>query len=61
MEALIFDMDGVIIDSQAIADELLIQTCLELGISLNKAELRELTGASGNRFWSYVKKKIPTS
>ncbi len=55
IKAVIFDMDGVVINSQPIANRLLEATCKNLGVFLTKKELSNLTGASGRRFWEYVK------
>ena len=53
--AVIFDMDGVIIDSQAAANCALVEAAARHGVRLNVAELEDLVGASETQFWSYVK------
>jgi len=55
MKAVIFDMDGVIIDSQSIADKLLAQTAAKFGVKLSQEELHKLHGISFPAFWEYVK------
>lgn len=55
MKAVIFDMDGVIIDSQLIADRLLNLTAKRFGVRLTKQELHNLHGVSSQTFWKYVK------
>jgi len=53
--AVIFDMDGVIIDSQASANSALVEAAARHGVRLNVAELEDLVGASKEQFWSYVR------
>ena len=53
--AVIFDMDGVIIDSQAAANRALVEAAARHGVRLNVSELEDLVGASEQQFWSYVK------
>jgi beta-phosphoglucomutase len=53
--AVIFDMDGVIIDSQGAANRALVEAAARHGVRLNVAELEDLVGASEEQFWSYVK------
>lgn len=55
MQAVIFDMDGVVIDSQPVADRLLVDTAREFGAGLSESEMQQLVGASGRDFWRYVK------
>jgi beta-phosphoglucomutase-like phosphatase (HAD superfamily) len=57
MDAVIFDMDGVIIDSQTIANQLLIAQVQKQGVYLTQEELAQLNGASLGEFWHYVKLK----
>ncbi len=44
MDAVIFDMDGVIIDSQRIANQLLVACVQKQGVYLTKEELAQLNG-----------------
>ena len=53
--AVLFGMDGVIIDSARVANRLLVEAAARHGASLTDAQLRELAGAGGLEFWSYVK------
>lgn len=55
MKAVIFDMDGVIIDSQSIADKLLTQTASKFGVQLTEEELHSLHGIPIESFWHYLK------
>jgi HAD superfamily hydrolase (TIGR01509 family) len=57
MDAVIFDMDGVIIDSQTIANQLLIAQVQKQDVYLTQEELAQLNGASLGEFWHYVKLK----
>jgi len=56
MKAVIFDMDGVIIDSISISDKLLAQTAKRYGVHLTDRQLHDLHGISGKGFWEYMKK-----
>jgi len=51
----IFDMDGVVLDSQAAANRALVDSAATHGVRLNVSELEDLVGASEAQFWSYVK------
>ena len=57
MKAVIFDMDGVIIDSPSISDKLLAQTAKKFGVHFTEKELHNLHGISFPAFWEYVKEK----
>lgn len=57
MKAVIFDMDGVIIDSQSIADRLLTQTAMQFGVQLTKTELQSMHGVPIEVFWQHIKEK----
>jgi beta-phosphoglucomutase len=56
MKAVIFDMDGVIIDSQPIADKLSTQTAKRFGVHLTEQQLHDLHGGSTQSFWTHIKK-----
>jgi HAD superfamily hydrolase (TIGR01509 family) len=51
----IFDMDGVVLDSQGAANRALVDAAATHGVRLNVSELEDLVGASELQFWSYVK------
>jgi HAD superfamily hydrolase (TIGR01509 family) len=53
--AVIFDMDGVIIDRQAAANRALVEAAARHGVRLNVAELEDLLGANEEQFWTYVR------
>jgi HAD superfamily hydrolase (TIGR01509 family) len=55
--AVIFDMDGVIIDSQAAANRALVEAAARHGVRLAVSELEDLVGASEQQFWQYVKQR----
>jgi len=55
--AVIFDMDGVIIDSQAAANRALVEAAARHGVRLAVSELEDLVGASEQQFWHYVKER----
>ncbi|MES1174309.1 MAG: HAD family phosphatase [Myxococcales bacterium] len=55
LSAVIFDMDGVVIDSQAAANRVLVEAAARHGVRLRVSELEDLVGASEQQFWTYVK------
>jgi HAD superfamily hydrolase (TIGR01509 family) len=55
LAAVILDMDGVVIDSQAAANRALVEAAGRHGVRLSVAELEDLVGASEEQFWAYVK------
>lgn len=55
LAAVIFDMDGVVIDSQAAANRALVEAAGRHGVRLSVAELEDLVGISEQQFWIYVK------
>ena len=55
LSAVIFDMDGVVIDSQAVANRVLVEAAARHGVRLDVSELEDLVGASPAQFWAYVK------
>lgn len=55
MEAVIFDMDGVIIDSHSIAVRLLRETANGYGCTLTHEEIRSWGSLSSRQFWTKVK------
>jgi len=57
LAAVIFDMDGVVIDSQASANRALVEAAARHGVRLNVDELEDLVGASQVQFWTYVKRR----
>ncbi len=57
LAAVIFDMDGVVIDSQAAANYALVEAAAKHGVRLNVGELEDLVGASEQQFWQYVKSR----
>ncbi|WP_341478701.1 HAD hydrolase-like protein, partial [Clostridium neonatale] len=46
MKAVIFDMDGVIIDSEPIHFEVDMQTMREFGVNISKDELNKYVGTT---------------
>lgn len=57
LSAVIFDMDGVVIDSQAAANSALVEAAARHGVRLRVSELEDLVGASEQQFWSHVKSR----
>lgn len=58
LSAVLFDMDGVLIDSARVADELLQATAERHGASLTAGDLEALRGLGGVQFWSEVKARF---
>ena len=57
MKAVIFDMDGVIIDSEPIHFEVDIQTMKDFGCSISKEELNKYVGTTNEYMWTDIKNK----
>ncbi|OAB47181.1 HAD family hydrolase [Paenibacillus antarcticus] len=53
--AFIFDMDGVIIDSEPIHFDVDIQTLNYLGRNISKEELEKYVGMTNPEMWSLIK------
>jgi HAD superfamily hydrolase (TIGR01509 family) len=54
--AVIFDMDGVLVDSEPVHHEVESILFRELGIRLRPGERDGFTGMSGTKMWEYLKK-----
>ena len=63
MKAVIFDMDGVIIDSARVSDRLLIECGAKHGAQITQKDLRDLRGVGAKEFWAeiIVRYNIPYS
>jgi HAD superfamily hydrolase (TIGR01509 family) len=57
MKAVIFDMDGVIIDSEPIHLEIDIQTMKDLGCNISKDELNKYVGTTNEYMFSDIRNK----
>lgn len=53
----IFDMDGVLIDSEGFYKEINQQYFKELGVPITEEEYEGFIGISANLMWSYIKEK----
>ncbi len=58
LRAVIFDMDGVIIDSQPFHFAVEEKMCRELGIAVSLEESHSFVGMAGAKVWSYLKTKF---
>src|SRR5690554_6563086 len=58
MEAVIFDMDGVIIDSHSVALGLLCETANKFGCDLTIEEIKTWGSLSSKQFWQRVKNQF---
>jgi HAD superfamily hydrolase (TIGR01509 family) len=57
MKAVIFDMDGVIIDSEPIHLEVDIQTFKDLGYNITSEELGKYVGSTNEYMFEHIKKR----
>ncbi|MUT65193.1 HAD family phosphatase [Paenibacillus sp. NEAU-GSW1] len=57
MKAFIFDMDGVIIDSEPIHFEIDVQTLKHLGLDVSPHELEEFVGMTNPEMWEILKQR----
>ena len=57
MKAVIFDMDGVIIDSEPIHFEVDMQTMKDFGCSISKEELNKYVGTTNEYMYTDIKNK----
>ena len=55
IQAVIFDMDGVIIDSHAIALSLLCEAAAQYGVRLTEQQIQSWGSLSSRQFWTKVK------
>jgi len=55
VEAIIFDMDGVLIDSHSVSTQMLCETANEYGCNLTIHEVYSWGSLSSRQFWSKVK------
>lgn len=61
IKAFIFDMDGVIIDSEPIHLEIDLETAKHFGIGLTKEEIDQYVGMTNPEMWGIIKKKYNLS
>lgn len=57
IEAFIFDMDGVIIDSEPIHFDVDMKTMLHLGASITMAQLESYVGMTNPEMWALIKQQ----
>lgn len=55
LKAVLFDMDGVIIDSEPAYVKMDIAFCRDLGFTLTEPEQRKFTGSSSRHMWEVLK------
>jgi len=58
LRAVIFDMDGVLIDSQPYHFAVEEKMCREMGIDVSIEESHSFVGMAGAKVWSYLKSKF---
>jgi HAD superfamily hydrolase (TIGR01509 family) len=54
MDAVLFDMDGTLLDSEPLMDIFLIKFCRELGFELTESIIEQFRGCDAPTFWKYV-------
>jgi HAD superfamily hydrolase (TIGR01509 family) len=54
IKAVIFDMDGVLVDSEAYHERYLTRVCLNLGIHIKKKDFEALRGTTAEHFWEHI-------
>lgn len=57
--ALLFDMDGLMIDTEALSGQVWLQTAQEHGIPLSQAQLQMMVGLSTERCLQYLADTLP--
>lgn len=57
LRAVLFDMDGVLINSSVVSDRLLMEAVARHGVELTPEEFEDLRGTSGPQFWGHIKHK----
>lgn len=57
LNTVIFDMDGVLVDSEAYHERYLTDVCLSLGIRIKKEDFDALRGTTAEHFWKYISEK----
>ena len=57
LRAVIFDMDGVIVDSQPYHFAVEDKMCREMGIDVSMEESHSFVGMAGAKVWGYLKNK----
>jgi HAD superfamily hydrolase (TIGR01509 family) len=55
--AVIFDMDGVLIDSEPIATRLRCEMLAGLGVDLSPEDVEALKGATSDQYWTYLRSR----
>ena len=50
-KAVIFDLDGLLVDTETLGIEIAVQVCKELGIELTKAEQKSFIGVTDEKFY----------
>jgi len=57
MPSVLFDMDGVVIDSQPVASRMMRETAARLGIPMSEEDFAAWAGLSGNQFWTLMRSR----
>ena len=55
VSAILFDMDGVMIDTHRCAYSVLSDSAMKLGVDISADEIIEMGSLSGKQFWTYIK------
>ena len=57
IKLVIFDLDGVLLDSESLYKQINLGFFKELGVEITNEEYNSFIGISGDKMWGYIKKK----
>ncbi len=57
IKLIIFDLDGVLLDSESLYKRINFQFFTDLGVEITDAEYNSFIGISGEKMWRYIKEK----
>lgn len=57
IELVIFDLDGVLLDSESLYKTVNMQLFSDLGVDITDEEYNSFIGISGDKMWGYIKEK----
>lgn len=57
IKLVVFDLDGVLLDSESLYKEVNMQLFSDLGVHITDEEYNSFIGISGDKMWGYIKEK----